>query len=40
VKKLNEELEVSNKQLQSKRNELNSIVAKVKELEAMYIASK
>lgn len=40
VKKLNDELAVSKKQLQAKRDELNKIVAKVKELEALFIASK
>jgi hypothetical protein len=32
VKRLNEELEVANRQLQSKRNELSAIVNKVKDL--------
>jgi hypothetical protein len=40
VKKLNDELAISNKQLQAKRDELNKIVSKVKELEALFIASK
>ena len=40
VKKLNDELKISNKELQAKRDELNKIVSKVKELEMMYINSK
>ena len=32
VKKLNDELKISNKELQAKRDELNKIVSKVKEL--------
>ena len=40
VKKLNEELEVSNKELRVKRNQLNEIIAKVKELEKMFNESK
>lgn len=40
VKRLNEELEVANRQLQSKRNELSAIVNKVKDLELMFVRSK
>ena len=40
VKKLNDELKISNKELQATRDELNKIVSKVKELEMMYINSK
>jgi hypothetical protein len=32
VKRLNEELDIANKQLQGKRDELSAIISKVKEL--------
>ena len=40
VKKLNEELDISKKQLKVKRDELNGIINKVKELERMFNESK